>query len=645
MPGATVLEVARAAGVDIDSVCAGRGICGRCQIEVGSTPDIDSRPDRLGPTGSTESDYRGRKPLVEGRRLACAARLVDDVVIDVPPDSRVHRQLVRKRPEVANLPIDPVFRLAYVEVGPPTLDGLSGESERLMGALETEWGFTNVHLSPSLLDSIHSTLTTDNYRVTVGIRDGTELVALWPGFRDTIYGVAFDVGSTTIAGHLCNLATGEIVASAGVMNPQIRFGEDLMSRVSYVMMNSGGELQLTSVVREAMNGVIGELTKEADLDRTEIVEITVVGNPIMHHLVLGIDPTPLGTAPFAPATTSSIEVNADALLLDVHPACRVYTLPLIAGHVGADTTAAVLSETPYNDDHIQLLVDVGTNAEIVLGNRSRLLAASSPTGPAFEGAQISAGQRAAPGAIERVRIDPETLDVRFQVIGSELWNDQPGFDDSITEFGISGICGSGIIEAVAQMMLAGVITTDGVIVDNPQSSRVIADGRTNSFVLHQDDSGVISVTQNDVRAIQLAKAALYAGIRLLLDEFGVEEVDQIRLAGAFGAHIDPAHAIALGMIPDCDLQHVSAAGNAAGTGAMIALLSGDSRREIEQVAARIDKVETATEPRFQEHFVDAMAIPHKNAEYPNLAKVMTLPDRTSAPRPARRRRHEVTNEQ
>jgi uncharacterized 2Fe-2S/4Fe-4S cluster protein (DUF4445 family) len=273
-----------------------------------------------------------------------------------------------------------------------------------------------------------------------------------------------------------------------------------------------------------------------------------------------------------------------------------------------------------------LLVDVGTNAEIVLGNRERLLAASSPTGPAFEGAQISAGQRAAPGAIDRVRIDPQTLEPRFRIIGSEHWSDDPRFAADAQRLGITGICGSGIIEVVAEMFLAGVLRSDGIIGEHEvtRSARVIADGRTFSYLLH-DGEPRIMITQNDVRAIQLAKAALYAGIRLLMDHLQVEQVDAIRLAGAFGSHIDVKYAMVLGMIPDCELASVTSAGNAAGTGARIALLDRNARGEIEEVVRNIEKIETAIEPKFQDHFVQAMAIPHANAAFPRLAQAVTFP--------------------
>jgi uncharacterized 2Fe-2S/4Fe-4S cluster protein (DUF4445 family) len=301
---------------------------------------------------------------------------------------------------------------------------------------------------------------------------------------------------------------------------------------------------------------------------------------------------------------------------------------------------------------MRLTVDVGTNAEIVLGNKDRLLAASSPTGPAFEGAQISAGQRAAPGAIERVRIDPATLEPRFKIIGADAWSDEDGFDAAADELGITGICGSGIVEVIAEMFLAGIVTTDGVV-DGAMAARtprVIPDGRTFSYVVDEGRNGGprIVVTQNDVRAIQLAKAALYAGVRLLMDHLAIETVDEIRLAGAFGSQIDTTHAMILGLIPDCDLAHVGPAGNAAGTGALIALLSGAARTEIEGVVRRVEKIETAVEPRFQQHFVEAMAFPHKTADYPNLASVVTLPARpdlgeeaVAAARGERRRRRAV----
>ena len=653
--GTTVLDAARKLGVDLDTVCGGRGICGRCQVipEVGEFAKhaITSLETSVSPPGPSEStEYRGRRPLGSAsHRLGCHAEICGDLVVDVPDESQVHRQVVRKRLEVPNIDVDPVVRLHFTSVTPPTLDTSRSELDLLRDSLSTDLGMTDLVAPLTAVQEVQRVLTKTR-EITVAIRDNTEIVAAWPGFHDELYGVAIDIGSTTIAGHLLDLATGEALATSGRMNPQIRFGEDLMSRVSYVMMNPCGDVDLTLSIREAIDELIGELADQVTLDRANILEIVLVGNPIMHHLLLGLDVVPLGGAPFALATNGAVETPAPALGINCRDVTRVYFLPCIAGHVGADTAAAILSERPDLSTDYQLLVDVGTNAEIVLGNSEHLLAASSPTGPAFEGAQISSGQRATVGAIERVRINKDTLEPRFKVIGADAWSDEPEFAEQTNKISITGICGSGIIEVVAEMMLAGVISADGVVDGRlaARSPRIIPDDRTFSYVLH-DGEPQITITQNDIRAIQLAKAALYAGIKLLMDKRGIEHVDSIRLAGAFGSHIDPVYAVALGLVPDCKIDRVSAAGNAAGTGAVVALLSGTARRIIEALVPQITKVETATEPKFQDHFVAAMAIPHTTAEYPHLESVIDLPPRRFANAAAaggeatRRRRRRPTN--
>ncbi len=633
--GTTVLDAARALGVDIDSVCGTRGICGRCQVvqSVGEFPKhgVVSSPDHLSPFGEKEAAYRERRGMADDRRLSCTAAVHGDVVIDVPAESQVHRQVVRKGLDLRRFRVDPVVQLRYVEVTEPDLASPTGDLARLLEALEREWDLTGLSVDLEVVRALQPALRDGGWAVTVAVHDGRDVIAVWPGFHDRAFGVAIDIGSTTIAGHLADLATGSVKASAGVMNPQIRFGEDLMSRVSYAMMHPEGAAEMTRAVREALDGLIAGLVETAEVGRDEVLEVVLVGNPIMHHLVLGIDPVPLGSAPFALATDRAVRTTAGSLDLALEPGARVYVLPCIAGHVGADTAGVILADEPHLAEPIRLLVDVGTNAEIVLGNRDRLLAASSPTGPAFEGAQISSGQRAAPGAVERVRIDPISLEPRFKVIGCDLWSDDPGFGQASADVGITGICGSGIIEAIAELFLAGVVSADGVI-DGAlaaRSPRIAAEGRTFSYLLH-DGSPRLTITQNDVRAIQLAKAALYAGARLLMDHLGVEAVDEVRLAGAFGSHIDVRHAMILGLIPDCDLAHVRSVGNAAGTGALIALLSKASRTEIETVVRRVEKIETAVEPRFQEHFVEALAIPHRSAPNPNLARVVVLPERRPA---------------
>ena len=628
--GTPLLDAARSLGVDIDSVCGGRAICGRCQVDVSEGEfaklGVVSRAAHLSPASAVETRYRDKRDLAEDRRLSCQARIEGDIVIDVPAESQVHKQLVRKRADARKIEIDPEVKLHYVEVAEPDMHDPSGDLRRLERALEEQWGIADLSCDLRVLQTIQDALRRGDWKVTVAVREGSRLLSVWPGFRGKLYGIAFDVGSTTIAAHLCDLETGEVIAAGGAMNPQIRYGEDLMSRVSYIMLNPGGEEVLTRVVRETLNRLVGEVTAEAGLAPDDVLEVTIVGNPIMHHLVLGVNPVELGGAPFALATDQAINIWATEIELAVNPNARVYTLPCIAGHVGADTAGVILAEGPHLSDKLMLIVDVGTNAELVLGNRDRLLAASSPTGPAFEGAQISCGQRAAPGAIERVRVDRETLEPRVRAIGCEAWSDEDGFDITLT-----GVCGSGIIEAIAEMYLAGIITTDGVI-DGAlaaRTPRIVEDGRTFAYTLF-DGPTPLRVTQNDVRAIQLAKAALYAGARLLMDRAGVEAVDRIVLTGAFGSHIDVKYAMVLGMIPDCDLAKVAAAGNAAGTGARIALLNRAARTEIESVVRRVEKVETAVEPRFQEHFVSAMAIPHKTEPYTKLAEAVTLPERRPA---------------
>ncbi len=635
--GTTVLDAARSLGVDIDSVCGGRGICGRCQVEqsVGAFPKhgITSDPGNLAAPDAVERAYAARRGLSPGRRLSCATTIAGDCVIDVPAGSQVHRQVVRKELQVRPFDLDPVVRLHYVVAAAPDLASPTSDLQRVLDALEREWGLAGLDADLATTRALQVAVHGGDGAVTVAVHAGRSIIAAWPGFRDRAFGVAVDIGSTTIAGHLANLLDGTVLASAGAMNPQIRFGEDLMSRVSYAMLHDDGAADMTAAVRSALGDLIAELTAAAGVTRDEILEVVLVGNPIMHHLVLGLDPTPLGQAPFTLATERAVHTTASELGLEAHPGARVYVLPCIAGHVGADTAGVILAEQPHRGDAVTLIVDVGTNAELVLGNRHRLLAASSPTGPAFEGAQISAGQRAAPGAIERVRIDPVTLEPRVKVIGCPLWSDEPGFVEATSETGVTGICGSGIIEALAELFLAGVITADGILDGRlaGRTPRIVEDGRTFSYVL-VDGSPRIVVTQNDVRAIQLAKAALYAGARLLMDAYGVDSVDEIRLAGAFGSHIDVTHAMVLGLVPDCDLGHVGSAGNAAGAGALIALLSGEARAEIEAVVRSVTKLETAIEPRFQEHFVEALAIPHRTAAYPNLGRVIQLPARPAAGR-------------
>ncbi len=640
--GTRVLDAARQLGVDLDSVCGGRGVCSKCQITPSygefSKHGVTVHDDALSEWNAVEERYDTIRGLKKGRRLGCQATVQNDIVIDVPEESQVHKQVIRKAADTRTITMNPATRLYYIEVVEPDMHAPTGDFERIKDALREQHNINDIHTNLNVISTLQKPLRKGDWKITVAIHtpvDGgpRQIIDIWPGyFEGPLYGLAVDLGSTTIAAHLCDLTTGAVVASSGLMNPQIRFGEDLMSRVSYSMMNEGGAADMTSAVRDALATLVTEIATEGEVDANHIVETVIVCNPVMHHLLLGIDPVELGQSPFALTTSAAMHLPmSDLDIKTANANAQTYLLPCIAGHVGADAAAVALSERPDQADDLTLIVDVGTNAEILLGDKSRVVACSSPTGPAFEGAQISSGQRAAPGAIERIEIDPVTKEPRFRVIGSDIWSDEDGFDLAIATSGITGICGSGIIEAVAEMRAAGLVDASGLIGSAEQTGtpRNIPEGRTHAYVIYDgtaDGGPLITVTQGDIRAIQLAKSALYAGARLLMDEMGVEAVDKVVLAGAFGAHISTKHAMILGMIPDALLANVTSAGNAAGTGARIALCDVNARRTIETLVGKITKIETAIEPKFQEHFVNANAIPHATDPFPELSKIVTLPD-------------------
>ena len=632
-----VIDAARELGVYVESVCGGRGICGRCQIDIQeghfAKHGITSSNDHISPFGPKEQRYAEKRDLKEGRRLSCSSSIEGDLVVDIPQDGQINAAVVRKVDDGRIIERNPALQLCYVEVEEPDMHKPLGDLDRLKVALEQDWGWEDLMVDSHLMPNIQKILRDGEWKVTAVIHKDMEtsrpsIMALYPGLKNEAYGIACDIGSTTIAMHLVSLLSGQTVASSGAPNPQIRFGEDLMSRVSYVMMNPDGREGMTTAVRVALNGLIENVCTEAGVEPQDILDLVFVGNPIMHHLFLGIDPTELGGAPFALAVSGAVHTWASDLDISVNKGARVYILPCIAGHVGADAAAVTLCEGPHRQDSQMLVVDVGTNAEIVLGNSHRTVAASSPTGPAFEGAEISCGQRAAPGAIERVRIDPDTLEPKVRVIGVDKWSNEEGFDEAVKSIGVTGVCGSAIIEVVAEMYLAGIISEDGVVDGSlaAKSDRIIEDGRTFSYVLWRGEQTHM-IQQTDVRAIQLAKAALYAGIKLLMDKLEIEQVDSISFAGAFGTFIDPKYAMVLGLIPDCDLDKVKAVGNAAGYGAKMALLNRGYRREIEETVTKIEKIETALESKFQDHFVNAMALPNKIEPFPKLGEQVNLPQK------------------
>ncbi len=666
--GTTLLDAARQLGVDVDSICGGRQTCGKCKILVENGEfakyALESSAAHLSPADATETDYfahHGGMP--NGARLSCAACISGDVLVTVPPESQSHRQIIRKTATERVIEVDPTVRQVFVEVEQHELGARKGDWERLQEALEREWGFQNLRIDLQALRRLGPALKSGKHRITVVVWNDTEVIDVQPGYHEGVYGLAVDVGSTTVAAHLCDLRTGAVLATESMMNPQVTYGEDLMSRVSYAMMHADGLKKMHEAIIAGLNKLAGLAAHAAGLRARDVHEIVLAGNTVMHHILLGLDPTDLGGAPFTLATHAPIDIKARDLGLKLHPGANVHFMALEAGHVGSDNVGVLVAEAPDQQDSIMLVIDVGTNAEILLGNRERLLSCSSPTGPAFEGAQIAHGQRAAPGAIERVRIDPATKEPRFKVIGREDWSDElePG------EIGATGICGSGIIEVVAEMFTAGVLRADGRFDDSQQSAvssqqngdglgdaelptangqlptgRVRWNGPKAEYVLATPDQTAtgreIVVTQDDVRNIQLAKGALYAGCKLLMHRRGVDHVDKIVLAGAFGSYIDPLRAMVLGLYPDCDLSQVYAVGNAAGDGARIALLSKSRRAEAARAARKVDYIETAIDPEFQAEFVGAMHMPHMSDAFPHLDALGILPARAEAAESDRARR-------
>lgn len=646
--GTSILEAARQVGVEIESICNGRLTCNKCKvhIEEGSFEKhgIMSAADHVSPPSAEEVEFLKRLGAEE-QRLSCVACVQDDVLVTVPEESQARKQIIRKSATERAIEVRPAVRQVFVEAEPASLDDDRGDWERLKAGLADTWDLHDLEIDHFALRNLQSALRDGDWGVTVTLWHDREVVDVRSGYKEGAYGLAIDIGSTTVVGYLCDLRTGEIVATEAMMNPQVTYGEDLMSRVSYAMTHDDGLTKMHRAIVDALNKLAGRAAVQVGIKTRDIYEAVVVGNPVMEHILLGVDPVELGGAPFAPVTHGAIDVKARDLNLRLHAGANVHILPLEAGHVGADNVGVFLAEAPHLQDDMMLIVDVGTNGEILLGNRDHVWSASSPTGPAFEGAQITHGMRATPGAIERVRIDPETWEPRFRIIGDDRWSDTWHAENGASERQLaSGICGSGIIEAVAEMFLARIVRPDGRFNSQAEHSRLQWDGRAGTYVLATADQTTmgkpIVVTQNDVRAIQLAKAALYAGAKLLMNRAEVTHVDKILLAGGFGSYISPLHAMVLGLIPDCDLDSVYSVGNAAGDGARIALLNRDRRREAETIARWSEHVNTAVESRFQEEFVAALHLPHQAEPYPHLEGM--LPETSAASNGrgrGRRRKH------
>ena len=604
--GETLLQVAQDAGVAIRSLCGGYGQCHQCWIEVseGSHPkfNVECKSENVSGITSLERQLIIDNPSYKGKRLACQTCIQGDLVIDVPEESQEHKAYISKKNAKHDYSIDSAITLFDCTLEESTLDKNPSATENLLSQLEKQ--DVKATIDFNLLRGLQPLIHESKGCLTVAIRDQKEIVAIYPQGKHQIIGAAIDIGSTTLAIYIYDLKNAKLVYESSAMNPQIRFGEDLMSRVSYVMMNKGGDKKLTTAVRTKITEMLHEACEYLEIEWGKLLEVVLVGNPIMHHIFFGISPVELGQAPFTLSIRSWLDVDAKDLGFDLYPKTRLSFLPLIAGHVGADTAAAYLSQMETMHSETTLLVDIGTNAEIMLAKGGRVYATSSPTGPAFEGAEISSGVRATYGAIERVRIDKNTLAVRYKVIGCDAWSDEPDFE--LVQMKAIGICGSGIIEAIVAFAEAGIIDQSGLFVESIAPELFSKNGNTTRFLLVEQGDKSIYVEQVDIRSIQLAKAALSAGVSILMDYLECTEFDKVLLAGAFGAHLDARYVALLDIIPTSTAEKIISVGNAAGVGASAALLDINKRKIIIDAVDKVVKIETATEPKFQEYFVDAM---------------------------------------
>ena len=626
--GKSVLEAARTLGVGIEAACGGARVCGKCRVivETGRFEKLNlvSSADHVSPVGDVEKKFLTAEELSRGYRLACNAFLSGDLVVTVPEESRSAKQVILEKGRERKIEVRPAVKNITVTLPAASLSDFRDDRQRLLDALEKETGLKHLSVDYPVLKELPQILREGNWTVTATIWQEKEVIRVAPGKRETSLGAAVDVGTTTLAAFLCDLTTGEVLAKASRMNPQIGYGEDVLARISYAASETEGREKLQASIIEALNVLTADMTEKAGFSASDVDEMVLVYNTAMHHLALGLDPRYVGRAPFAPAASAPLDVKARDLGVKINPSGNVHSLPVEAGFVGADNMAVLLAEEPYNGDKIKLIIDIGTNGEIDLGNKNRLLSTSCATGPALEGAQIAFGMRAAPGAIERVNIDPISHEPRYKVIGQDEWYPVPcDRHSTVQKSGAQGICGSGVIDAIAAMHKAGVISKAGRINAKLDTSRVRRgeSGKLEYVLAWAQETAVgkdIVITQADIRAVQLAKAALYVGAEYLMEKLGVDHVDEVILAGAFGSYIDKESAMAIGMFPDCDLSRVRAVGNAAGDGARIALLDAGKRREAASVARQVEFVETAIEPDFQKKFMDAIAIPHAKHEFSHL---------------------------
>jgi len=583
-PGTTVFSAAHWIGLPIDSTCGGRGTCGKCKVRV-----LD------GGTEVTTADHRLlRKDEVEnGWRLSCQARIYEDLTCEVPQLLRVPKAATMGLSRLVI--IDPNVRKVYLELAEPDLEDQRSDVARLRDALTAEGH--DMSAGVAVLRTLPMTLRDAGFKVTA-VLAGEQLVAIEPGdTTEECFGVAFDVGTTTLVGTLMNLRTGMAAAVRSTLNGQAPFGADVISRISHAMNGPESVEELKNAVVGTMNGILEELYAEAGVKPERTYEAVVVGNVTMLHLLFGIDPTPISMMPFTPAFMDALSVPAREVGLRIHPGGYVQTLPALGAYVGADIVSGVLATGIAREDKVRVFVDVGTNGEIVIGSSQRTLATAAPAGPAFEGSQIKCGMRATDGAIEGVQLSDR---VDLQVIGGDV----PA----------QGLCGSGLVDAVAQLLNVGLLEHSGRMVsaadapNHPLADRLIEVEGVRAFLLAEG----VYLTQRDVRELQFAKGSIATGIKVLMDILGLaaSDLDEIFLGGSFGSYLNPESAKIIGLVPPVDVDKIIAVGNSAGEGAKIALLSYRERQVAFELPSRIEYVELSGRSDFNDAFVSVLGFPH-----------------------------------
>jgi uncharacterized 2Fe-2S/4Fe-4S cluster protein (DUF4445 family) len=653
--GLTIVEASRDLGVDIEALCGEKKVCGKCKVRVeeGSFEKygIKSSQTHVSRWQEEEDKFISAEEKAKGFRLGCCARIKDDVLVFVPEESRAGKQVVSKAARDISITHNPAVKTYFVEMRPPTFYDPTADFERLGNELEKNFSLKNLTIDFYTLRRLPDVIRRGDWKVTVSVWMDREIVRVLPGRVDHHYGLAIDIGTTTVAGYFCDLNTMKVLGTASMMNPQCKYGEDVMSRITYHMMNPGGLQRMSEDIIEGLNTIVQEVIQQTwppkkkhkkedgsfeeievpaegtdylQLTLDDIEDLVLGGNTAMHHILLQLNPEYVGLAPFPPVIHHSLDIKSRDLGIKINASAYVHVLPIEAGFVGADNVAVLICEEPYKSEQMQLIIDIGTNGELVLGNKYKLISSSCATGPALEGAQLSSGMRAAPGAIERIKIIPETHEVDYKVIGRDAWLSYSKPEEMKTK----GICGSGILDLLAELYAAGVISKSGRFSKQQKSNRyrLNPENKQPEFVIawaHETSINKdILVTQKDVRQIQLAKGALCAGCKLMLNRIGITHPDIIKIAGAFGTHVDRVKALTMGLFPDCEIEKIFSVGNAAGDGARAALLNRNKRSEANWCSRNVEYIELTVEPNFQDEFMRAMQIPHMSDAYPHLEGIV-----------------------